>query len=292
MPKKRQPRQRASLGTPRRAAASPRAVSRKGRRAGARASRTIEASLQRTAALPGIFRFPGAIPLSWVKCAIGLVLAPFCWITTEAALSSFARVTLQASFWRSQEFWFFSMGSLMWLIAFFGVKGRALLFLYVLGHECTHALFAVLCGGRVERLRVTSRGGHVLTDKNNVLISLSPYFVPFYTVLLIAGYAAIAHLLDLDERHHRALFALIGVTWTFHLTFTVWMILKNQPDLRQNGTFFSLTLIYLINLLIIVAMLIAGSPSLSWRDFTTTWLTQAYTLPARAAESVQEIVGN
>ena len=48
------------------------------------------------------------------------------------------------------------------------------------------------------------------------------------------------------------LFALIGLTWTFHLTFTVWMIFKNQPDLRQNGTFFSLTLIYLVNLVIIL----------------------------------------
>ena len=228
--------------------------------------------------------------MTWLKLVIGLILSPICWVTTEATLASFARVTLQTSFWRSPEFWFFSMGSLMWLIAFFGAKAHPLLFLYVLGHEYTHAFFALICGARVERVRVGSSGGHILTDKNNVLISLSPYFVPFYTVLLLASYAIAGHFLEFADIHYRILFALIGVTWTFHLTFTIWMILKNQPDLRQNGTFFSLTLIYLINMLIIIAMLVIAAPALAWRNFTTAWLTRAYTFPTRMIESVREIL--
>ena len=42
--------------------------------------------------------------------------------------------------------------------------------------------------------------------------------------------------------------------------------------------------------LLICTMLIVASPALAWRDFTTTWLTQAYTFPARASESIQEII--
>lgn len=241
--------------------------------------------------MPRFFSFPDSIPLTWLKFAVGLLLAPLCWITTEAALASFARITLAAQFWRSQEFWFFGLGSVMWLVVFFGMKGRALLFLYVLGHECTHAFFALLCFAKVERVRVGACGGHILTDKNNVLISLSPYFVPFYTVLLVAAYYGVGQFVDLAEIHFRILCAIIGGTWSFHLTFTVWMILKNQPDLRQNGTFFSLTLIYLVNLVLIMAMFVFASPHLGWRDFTTTWLIHAHTLIPRFIASVRELFG-
>ena len=59
----------------------------------------------------------------------------------------------------------------------------------------------------------------------------------------------------------------IGVTWCFHLTFTGWMITKNQPDLKQNGTFFSLVFIYLINLSILCGFLIIISDEVSLIGF-------------------------
>ena len=60
------------------------------------------------------------------------------------------------------------------------------MWLYVLGHEFTHALAAMLAGGKVTAFHVTSKGGHVLTDKVNWWIALSPYFVPIYALIWIA----------------------------------------------------------------------------------------------------------
>jgi len=59
----------------------------------------------------------------------------------------------------------------------------------------------------------------------------------------------------------------IGATWAFHLTFTVWMIPKNQTDLRDHGTFFSLVVIYLMNLALLCVMLIVASPHITFANF-------------------------
>jgi hypothetical protein len=63
------------------------------------------------------------------------------------------------------------------------------------------------------------------------------------------------------------LYALVGVTWAFHLSFTCWMIPKNQTDLSDNGTIFSLVVIYLINLLLLSAMLVIASPRITFVSF-------------------------
>ena len=69
------------------------------------------------------------------------------------------------------------------------------------------------------------------------------------------------------NRTAAALRALIGVTWAFHFTFTCWMIPKNQTDLRDHGTFFSLVVIYLMNLLLLSVMLILASPQITFAAF-------------------------
>jgi hypothetical protein len=69
------------------------------------------------------------------------------------------------------------------------------------------------------------------------------------------------------QPYGRLLFALVGVTWAFHFTFTCWMIPKNQSDLSDNGTIFSLVFIYLINLLLLSAMLIIASPRITFASF-------------------------
>ena len=66
---------------------------------------------------------------------------------------------------------------------------------------------------------------------------------------------------------------MIGVTWAFHLTFTCWMIPKNQTDLSDQGTFFSLVVIYLMNLLLLSVMLILASPQITFAGFDVDLLT-------------------
>jgi hypothetical protein len=187
--------------------------------------------------------------------------------------------SLHDTFWRSAPFWFFTIGFIMWLLWFLFAPRPVRL--YVWGHEMTHALFTILCRGRVKEFHVTASGGHVITDRNNVLIALSPYFLPLYTVcgallFLVAGlYFDFTRRIPLpwggSLQPACLLYWFIGVTWCFHATFTVWMILRDQPDLRINGTFFSLTLIILINLGILAALLILAAPSLSPGAFLSRW---------------------
>lgn len=207
---------------------------------------------------------PTHVPKRWVKFFVGLFLLPPAWILTQTFFTAFARTTLRDDFWITGEFWFFSLGVLLWLVTFFGLPRP--LWLYVFGHELTHAIWVLLMGGRVHRFQVSRQGGHILADRTNTWIALAPYFFPIYSVLAIALYGLCALFLDVSP-YRNLLFCLIGVTWAFHLSFTCWMITKGQPDLYYGGTFFSLTVIYLLNLVLLAAMLILASPQVTWAGF-------------------------
>ncbi len=154
--------------------------------------------------------------------------------------------------------------AVLWLIAFIGLPRPILL--YVFGHELTHALWVWLMGGRVSRFRVGRDGGHVVTNRTNFWIALAPYFFPLYSILAIAIYGLLSIFYNVQP-YGRLLYAVIGATWAFHLTFTCWMIPKNQTDLRDHGTFFSLVVIYLLNLTLLSAMLILSSPHITFVSF-------------------------
>jgi ABC-type uncharacterized transport system permease subunit len=57
------------------------------------------------------------------------------------------------------------------------------------------------------------------------------------------------------------------------------MLPRDQPDLKQNGTFLSLVVIFLCNLLVLVILLCvaAKSPMENMEEFAMTWLRQAAT---------------
>jgi hypothetical protein len=204
------------------------------------------------------------VPTHWVKFTIALFLLPICAVLSQAFFTVFTRATVSQQFWAAEEFWFFSLGVVLWLIAFFGLP-RPLL-VYVFGHELTHALWVLLMGGRVSQFRVGRDGGHIVTDRNNFFIALAPYFFPLYSIIVIAVYGALSLFMDVQP-FGRLLYALIGVTWAFHFTFTCWMIPKSQTDLTDHGTFFSLTIIYLMNLLLLSVMLVVASGPITFIDF-------------------------
>jgi hypothetical protein len=203
------------------------------------------------------------IPTRWVKFVIAIFLLPLCAILTQTFFTVFTRATVTQRLWAAEEFWFFSLGALLWLIAFFGLPRPMLV--YVFGHELTHALWVLLMGGRVSRFRVGRDGGHIVTDRNNFWIALAPYFFPLYSLLIIAAYGVIGLFLDVQP-YGRLLYALIGATWAFHFTFTCWMIPKKQTDLTDHGTFFSLVVIYLMNLALLSVMLVLASSEITFAD--------------------------
>ena len=209
---------------------------------------------------------PLMVPTRWVKSVIALFLVPIGALLSQAFFTVFARATVSQQLWAAEEFWFFSLGVVLWLIAFFGLP-RPLL-VYVFGHELTHALWVLLMGGRVSRFRVGRDGGHIVTDRNNFWIALAPYFFPLYSLLAIGLYGALSLFIDVHPLG-RLLYAVIGVTWAFHFTFACWMIPKSQTDLTDHGTFFSIVVIYLMNLLLLVVMLVIASPEITFLDFGT-----------------------
>jgi hypothetical protein len=210
------------------------------------------------------------VPPRWVKFIIGLFLLPVCGILTQTFFTVFARATVTQRLWTGEEFWFFSLGAILWLIAFFGLPRPVLV--YVFGHELTHALWVVLMGGRISRFRVGRDGGHIVTDKNNFWIALAPYFFPLYGLIAIGLYGLLSLFFNMQP-YGRLLYAAIGVSWAFHFSFTCWMIPKNQTDLTEQGTFFSLVVIYVMNLLLLSVMLILASPQIRFVDFGTDILS-------------------
>src|SRR5947208_11037366 len=218
--------------------------------------------------IPASDRF--TVPTRWVKFVFAIFLLPVCAILSETFFTVFAHAAVTQRLWAGEEFWFFSLGAVLWLIAFLGLPRPIVL--YVFGHELTHALWVLLMGGRVSRFRVNRDGGHVVTNRNNFWIALAPYFFPLYSILAIAIYGALSLFLNMQP-YGRLLYAVIGATWTFHFTFTCWMIPKNQTDLIDQGTFFSLVVIYLMNLALLSVMLILASREITFQAFGTDLLT-------------------
>ncbi len=210
------------------------------------------------------------VPTRWVKFVFAIFLLPVCAILSQTFFTVFARATVTQQLWAGEEFWFFSLGAVLWLIAFLGLPRPIVI--YVFGHELTHALWVLLMGGRISRFRVGRDGGHVVTNKTNFWIALTPYFFPLYSILAIATYGVLSLCMNVQP-YGRLLYAVIGATWAFYFTFTCWMIPKNQTDLSDQGTFFSLVVIYLMNLLLLSVMLILASRQITFAGFGADLLT-------------------
>jgi len=141
------------------------------------------------------------------------------------------------------------------------------LFLYVMGHELTHALAAVLHGGQADDLRVSTKGGMVKVNVNNFLVNLAPYFFPIYTAAVAAIYTIAA------EPYKPALVALIGFTLAFHFALTAYSLKQHQSDITEVGWLFALPFIACVNVLISsgVLRLIAPESFQFHRFFQETW---------------------
>ncbi|MEO6847419.1 MAG: hypothetical protein ABI443_07815 [Chthoniobacterales bacterium] len=207
---------------------------------------------------------PTHVPKRWVKFVVAIFLMPLAWVLTETFFTMFAHTTVEDQFWRTEEFYFFALGCVLWIIAFVGLPRP--MWIYVFGHELTHAMVVWLIGGEVSRFEVSAKGGHVITNRVNTWVALAPYFVPIYSILSIVLWGWVSLIYDLSS-FREALFALIGAGWAFHLTFTIIMIPKGQTDLEYGGHFFSLMVIYIMNLCVMTVLVIIASPKVTWMGF-------------------------
>jgi hypothetical protein len=203
----------------------------------------------------------------------GLSLVPFAWIFTAALFHTFMNAnpgSHRVPFWMSHEFLMFALGAGLWLawlcVSFAIWKRPRPVRAYVLGHELMHMLMARAFRGKVRELHVGAEGGYIVTNKYNFLIALAPYLWPFYSVPVLAAWGI--SLFWKDTPYLQEFFlAALGLTWMFHLTFTLWVLPRGQSDLHGPGRIFSITVIYLANAILLGGALVILAPEVSWHAY-------------------------
>ncbi len=200
----------------------------------------------------------------FIKFFIGLFLIPACLgISVASVRLFFAPFTILR-----EQFWFFAGFSAYVLI--YSILQNPIK-TYVFGHELSHAIWTWMFRGKVLGFRASASGGSVMVSKTNVFISLAPYFFPIYTVLAIAAYL-IAKAFWKVEPYFEAYRFLLGFTWAFPLILTVYVMLKGQDDLRENGTFFSVIFIYFVNVLCLGLLMVYLSDYVTLEEyFKSVW---------------------
>lgn len=187
----------------------------------------------------------------WIKFLIAVLLLPVC-----AGAARALWLVLRASGGADTTWVPFIGGALCWFFIFVWLPKP--MWIYVLGHELTHALWTWLFGGEVKRMKVSSKGGHVVISKTNFLISLAPYFFPLYAVIVVGAFA----LGNLIWNWHGYLvwFHLcVGAAYAFHVTLTFHTLKTQQSDITSQGYLFSAVAIFLGN----VCVLLFGVPLLT-----------------------------
>ncbi len=129
---------------------------------------------------------------------------------------------------------------------------------YVLAHELTHALWAWLMGAHVSGMSLSKKGGMVVLSESNILITLAPYFFPLYTVVVLILHGALSLFFDMSDFELFWL-ALVGLTWAFHITFTLGILMERQTDILEYGHMLSYPLIFFFNVLGIGLWIVAVS---------------------------------
>lgn len=190
------------------------------------------------------------------KFLLAVILLLPCVALTLTLYHAFTALGFGHGPWLQRPALWLGLGFVCWLAVFclLGPSARA----YVISHELTHVFWALLMGAKVGGLKTDASGGKVLVSKENWLITLSPYFFPFYAMLVIAIYYGLG--LMADVRPFAAVFYyLLGFAWSFHLCFTWLALRQNQSDVRRHGWLFSMAVIYGMNLLAVALLLALAS---------------------------------
>lgn len=175
-------------------------------------------------------------------CAVALL--PVLWAVLRETGRLIAVVTSEGF----RNWWLYASGALVYVLAERVFEKP--MFLYVFGHELTHALSGILSGAKIHSFKTSSKGGEVHLSKSNLFVALSPYIVPLYALAVIALYA----LVRIWYQNPPLIYSfqtLLGASLAFHWSMTYSAIHKKQPDLKIIGMFLSSVLIMIGNTLIL-----------------------------------------
>jgi len=195
-----------------------------------------------------------------IKTLLGIILIPVAIGIAQSFFSAVSSIRIDSGIINILE-----RSVLVYLL--FHVVIMRPVYLYVLGHECVHVVATWLCLGKVEAFSVTPRGGNVITSKTNFFIELSPYFIPFYTIVVALIFFVFKNLTGKLLFPLESFIFVIGVTLTFHLVMTVEVLKIKQEDIMKSGLVFSMILIFIGNLLILMAIFCPFFRDLSFSEF-------------------------
>ncbi|MEA3328389.1 MAG: hypothetical protein U9Q08_01420 [Candidatus Omnitrophota bacterium] len=194
-----------------------------------------------------------------LRFLLGLLAIP---IAAVASRSLYGQLALVSDLGQDQLYFLGGVGGYLIIHSLFYKPS----YFYVVGHELTHVIFTWFCGGKVRSFRAMPEGGEVTTTKSNFFIVLGPYFFPFYTVLVCCVYLGAFLFFGAYEYVSQFIF-LVGFSWAFHVVFTAHFIKMKQPDILRFGTLFSISVIYIINLAILVFILSLLFAEVSFLEF-------------------------
>jgi hypothetical protein len=175
---------------------------------------------------------------------VGLLLLPVC------AGAAIALTTVIRHSGKADTTWIAMLSGAACWIAIYLLLPKPM-WIYVVGHELTHAVWTWLMGGRVKKFNATSSGGHVVVTKSNFLVALAPYFFPLYAVLIVAGFFVIGAFWDLGA-HQVWFHLLLGAAYAFHITLTIHILRQSQSDITSQGCIFSASIIFLGNAVVLL----------------------------------------
>jgi hypothetical protein len=187
----------------------------------------------------------------WIKFLTAILLLPVCAGAAMALLKVLHACGSADTTWVP-----LLAGALCWIVIFVFLPKP--MWIYVLGHEFTHALWTWLFGGQVKKMKVTAKGGHVVISKTNFVIALAPYFFPLYVVLVV-GVFALGNLIWNWHGYLVWFHLCVGAAYAFHLTLTFHVLQTQQTDITGQGYLFSAVIIFLGN----VCVLLLGIPLLT-----------------------------
>ena len=181
------------------------------------------------------------------KNIIGFLLLP---ITIICVISFFSvLITIK---WHLYPTYLFIIGFIVYFFLYVLNKNKS--FSYVLGHEISHAIISLLFGGKLLSIFVSHKNGSVSTTKDNFIISLIPYCIPFYAVVLSIIYYVLS--IFINTRPLLPLFIfLLGISLSHHCMLTIHYINIGQHDIFSQGSLFSFSIILLLNAITITIIM-------------------------------------
>ena len=142
-------------------------------------------------------------------------------------------------------------------------------FLYILGHELMHVIATLFSGGKAKDMKVSNKEGSVKTTTPNFLVVIAPYLIPGYTVLIAVLYFIVSFFTDVTKYYSIFIF-LIGFTLMMHLSYTAQSVREKQSDLIRSGYVFSVSFLYVVNLIIVFLILSFVFKEISFFEFLSS----------------------